>query len=432
MTKSSATTAATSKPAASSSAAAAAAAISAMLAFHACPVQAFQPSFLAPRALQMTSHAAFLNSAVPVETTMRCSSPWGGVRHRQRHRGGRMQPFRQGLERWPAAPRFGPMIVSPQGVLEDWAPLQVGDPDVSVTDDNYKLTFDLPTEVDEDGLDVSVSGRLLTVTARITREDSRRGGNSSAGGAAPGRGGWVTRSSQTDSVSRSFVLPEGVPTSRVTAAWIADGKVEIKFNKDTAPASTTTDTTTADGAAAAATPPPPTMNTATRDSKQASSVGDATTKTDAGNEPRPKTATASSSSEGYLSSLSSSSSSADKKTCVPPAQPAAEAQQTPADAATPVPASSSSAESDRRQQPRSTVFDAFDQEFGQFAKAMWGENLLGFPTEEQVEAAREARAKRVDAAREARDKKVSAIRRATMAVDIWETDENDGASYDVK
>lgn len=329
-----------------------------------------------------------------------------------------MQQFRRGFARWPAAPRFGPVIFTPHRVVEDYAPLQVRNPEVSETDSNYKLTFDLPTEVDEDGLDVAVSGRLLTIKARVTREGSS-GGNPGGG---PSRGGWVSRSSQTDSVARSFVLPEGISSSGVTASWIADGKVEVKFNKDTPP-TTTTDTTTADSAADSSSTAilPPATSTAARDSEQSSSVGD-TVKIDAGNE-SPPVPTASSSS-GYLSSLSSAG-----KTSAKSAETSAEAQESPADPDAPQPPASSSADPDRRQ-PRST-FEAIDQEFADFAKAMWGDNLLRFPTEEEVEAAREARARKVDAAREERAMRMTAMKRATMTADIWETDE-DGGAYIVK
>lgn len=96
------------------------------------------------------------------------------------------------------------------------------DPAVIVdTDDIYTLSFDLPVGVDRDGLDVSVSDRLLTVKALVTQEERPR--------PSPSRGGWVTRSSRTDSVSRSFVLPEGVIASSASVSLSADGnKAEVK------------------------------------------------------------------------------------------------------------------------------------------------------------------------------------------------------------
>lgn len=87
------------------------------------------------------------------------------------------------------------------------------------TDDLYTLAFDLPAGVDHDGLEVSVSGRLLTVKASITREQEADPFTS--------RGGWVTRSSRVDSVSRSFVLPEGLVESSATAS-LAEGKAEVR------------------------------------------------------------------------------------------------------------------------------------------------------------------------------------------------------------
>ena len=107
-------------------------------------------------------------------------------------------------------------------------------------------------------------------------------------------------------------------------------------------------------------------------------------------------------------------------------------------------------------------FDVLDQEFREFAKAMWGEEVverLQVPTQEEmaekaaaakeawakreakfaerVEAAKEARAKReaefaarVEAAKENRAKRVVAMRRATMASDVSRSE--DGSSYIVR
>ncbi|CAN0531919.1 unnamed protein product, partial [Scytosiphon promiscuus] len=87
------------------------------------------------------------------------------------------------------------------------------------TDDHYVLSFVLPPEVDHDGLQVSVSGRLLTVKARMTREEDL----------SQSANGWIARSSRTESVSRSFVLPEGVMPSSASTSFGADGKVEVRL-----------------------------------------------------------------------------------------------------------------------------------------------------------------------------------------------------------
>ncbi|CAM9899474.1 unnamed protein product, partial [Hapterophycus canaliculatus] len=85
------------------------------------------------------------------------------------------------------------------------------DPAVIVdTDQLYALSFDLPVGANRDGLDVSISDRLLTVKAHVTHEDHTRPSTS--------RSGWLTRSSRTDSVSRSFILPEGVSESSASVS----------------------------------------------------------------------------------------------------------------------------------------------------------------------------------------------------------------------
>ena len=123
--------------------------------------------------------------------------------------------------------QLGPMIFAPEDLFQGPAvqPQQqqfaISDPTVTQdTDDLYALSFDLPADVDHDGLEVSVSRRLLTVKARVTREEDA--------GPPARRGGWVTRSSRTDSVSRSFVLPEGLSTSSAAASLLSDGKAEVR------------------------------------------------------------------------------------------------------------------------------------------------------------------------------------------------------------
>lgn len=89
-------------------------------------------------------------------------------------------------------------------------------------------------------------------------------------------------------------------------------------------------------------------------------------------------------------------------------------------------------------------FEAFDQEFRDFAKAMWGEEAvesLRVPTQEELAdkaaAAKKAWAKReaemkerAKARMEARAKRVMAMRRATMAANVSQAD--DGSVYLVK
>lgn len=139
-----------------------------------------------------------------------------------------------GFGSWPppgAVFRGGPVVFGPPDAKFQGSPAsttQLGEPVVtSDTSNEYKLRFALPPDIDDDGLDVSVSGRFLTVKAKMTREeDPEAGGRSRAFG-----GGWVSRSTRTDTMSRQFVLPEGVSTSGVSATWRVDGTVEIKFNK---------------------------------------------------------------------------------------------------------------------------------------------------------------------------------------------------------
>lgn len=219
-------------------AAATAAALSTMLAFNVCPTQAFQStSFLAPSASMMHRSPSFSSPIAPDTVTMDCT-PWnmecygvhqfgdahGGLqRQRRRQRQNMRRRQRQDM-------RPGPMILGPADLfqrhnahLQQQQQLEISDPAVAQdTDDLYALTFDLPAEVDHDGLEVSVSGRLLTVKARITREEDS--------GPSASRGGWVTRSSRTDSVSRSFVLPDGISASTATASLSADGKAEVSFS----------------------------------------------------------------------------------------------------------------------------------------------------------------------------------------------------------
>lgn len=318
-------------------------------------------------------------SSPAVPTMMRYHTPgdleWGD---------GNMERFRRdrGLQRRRRLNRFSPTIFEPSGGLQDRSQqLQVGDPEVVETGDTYKLTFDLPAEVDRDGLDVSVSGRLLTVKARATHEDS----------SASTFGGWVTRSSRTESVSRSFVLPEGLSPSGATASLTPEGKAEVNFSKDVVAGAgaETAPTTTADsspGAKAGAKD-----SAATEQLEPAGRVGVTTEGV--------KSPSFSTSAE-YLSSLSG---------VAPPPGPAAK----DADDVEGAPAAKPTPPAERPSRPArsASVFDTLDQEFGQFARAMWGEDTLRFPTQEEVE-------ERAHAAREARAKRVVAMRRATMATAV--------------
>lgn len=201
--------------------AAAAAALPAMLAFNVCPAAAFTPSFLVPSSRMMHRSPSFSSALAPAAVTMNCS-PWDmecyGV-HPFGGPGG-LQRLRRMKQRSP-----GPMIFAEdlfQGpTVQPQQQFAISDPTVTQdTDDLYTLTFDLPADVDRDGLEVSVSGRLLTVKVRVTREEDA--------GPSARRGGWVTRSSTTDSVSRSFVLPEGLSTSSAAASLLSDGKAEVR------------------------------------------------------------------------------------------------------------------------------------------------------------------------------------------------------------
>lgn len=278
--------------------------------------------------------------------------------------------------------RGGPMIFSPPGIgfLDTASNLQVRQPEVADTEKDYTLAFEVPSDVDEEnGLDVSVSGRLLTVTLKRTIEESSENGRGPRGRRRGGviGGGWVSRSSHTDTVARSFVLPEGVSTSGVTASRNAGtGKLEVKFNKLASigdPIVKTTD-----------------VETATNDK----SGGDKTS--------------GSSASANYLSSLS------------PPAASSDEKDETQAGLAiTDSPAQSSVTVRDTERAPKTrpmSVFEALDKDFGEFAKLMWGDdNVFASPTAEEMAA-------RVEAARDARAKRVMARRRASMATEVFEKD----------
>lgn len=110
------------------------------------------------------------------------------------------------------------------GIFEN--SIRIGDPEVSETQAGYTLTFKLPAEVKEDDLHVSISGRILTMEARVTREMEM---DSEAQGGIGGD--WVGRSHSTHSCARSFVLPSGVSANDVKARWVGDGALEIMLEK---------------------------------------------------------------------------------------------------------------------------------------------------------------------------------------------------------
>lgn len=333
-----------------------------MLAASACPAQAFQPSALLLAPIQHSLHGNphYCHPLSALSMRGDCSSPWdwdadmrGMQPFRRRRRGGRLMR------------RGGPTIISPLYPFVDFqdsppTDLHVGEPEITDTKEDYTMTFRVPADVDEgNGLDVSITDRLMTVRAKATREDTPepdRGGR-------VGGGGWFSRSSRTDTVCRSFVIPEGVSTagvttSRTTAEGGDGGKLQVRFKKlsDGDAINTTAASTTA---------------------TEVSKVSDGDGKQQVGSSP----------------------------TEVPEATTAGPESTDSANAA-PAP--------EALPGPRS-VFDAVNQEFGEFARLMWGEeNVPPFPTDEEMAA-------RVKAAREARTRRVMSWRRATMVVDVSDT-----------
>ncbi|CAM9245368.1 unnamed protein product [Ectocarpus sp. 12 AP-2014] len=116
-------------------------------------------------------------------------------------------------------------------VLEE-CPMCIPDPEVRETDAGYALTFNLPSEISDTGLEVSVSGRLLTIEARTTREENHDLISNSAGKGSDGSKGWVmTRcTTKTNAAVRSFTLPDSV-SNEVTASWGNDNQVVINLTK---------------------------------------------------------------------------------------------------------------------------------------------------------------------------------------------------------
>lgn len=357
-------------------------------------VQAFQPvSLFMPQSTNnmwsTTRTTAAPNRATPC-TVMRYQSPWDLAANsatRVQPSGGRV------TKGWPGY-TLGPMTLSLPGLLQN-CPLQIEDPDVAETDTGYTLTFNLPKEVQENGVDISVSGRLLTVEVRVTSEEKPAGdaADTGAAGAAAGpRPGECvpSRSSRTHSAARSFVLPIGVAASDVTASWVSDGKVGVKLEKT--PIGTTV------------------VEEGARDKV---SIGVAGGMEDAAGVPV----------HGTKKEASSSGSGADKipssateylSGLVSTAQTVDDDDVEASSGSTSSVSSSSPAESSSPGSNRS-VLAALDEEFRDLAKAMWCDGSVRYPTEEQVAAT-------VEAAREERARRVTAMKRATMATDVSEKD----------
>lgn len=179
--------------------------------------------------------------------------------------------------------------------------------------------------------------------------------------------------------------------------------------------------------------------------------------------PVDKGAAAPASSAEYLASLSDTPPAV--ATTAGGSEPATVGGDATAAASTPAASSTADAPASGAERPPSrpeSAFEVLDQEFREFAKAMWGQELverLQVPTqeelaeqaaaakeawakreamfEERLTAKKEARAKReaefaerAKAAKEARMKRVVAMRRATMASDVSKAE--DGSSYVVR
>eukprot|EP00752_Nemacystus_decipiens_P012769 g11308.t2 len=256
--------------------------------------------------------------------------------------------------------------------LVDESPLRILDPDVRETDDGYALTFNLPAEVTEDGLDLTVSGRLLTIEARVTREstDSSKGSDTSRS------------TTRTHATARSFILPDDV-SDEVTASWVADGEVEVRLAK-----------VASDVATSAYFPASGRCNSAHLSSMEDSGGIPVENR----REEESKPSGLSSAAEEYLSVLKSMLSSVG----LDPATPSADKEP--------------STRPGHQQQQRRSMLATLDDEFRDIARAMWtGDNAVRFPTEEQVAAT-------VERAREERKKRVTALRRATMATHVSENE----------
>lgn len=144
--------------------------------------------------------------------SMRYQSPWD----LDANSGSRKREEGQHLPPGSGSGVASPMPISPASLVQDRPPT-VEHPKVVDTSTGFILTFNLPPETEEDGIDVSVSGRLLTIEARVPIHEQMA--------EHPGVGG-----TRTHSAARSFVLPIGV-SHEVTASWVSAGKVEVQLSR---------------------------------------------------------------------------------------------------------------------------------------------------------------------------------------------------------
>lgn len=348
-----------------------------------------------------TRHCHYPRASTGATTTMRYQSPTdlaaNSVSHKNQPDIGQAEGGAGGGGTIGTSP--GPAIFTVPGFLTQDCPLRVGDPDVRETSTGYTLIFKLPPDVKGDGLDVSVSGRLLTIEARVTRGGASCGSDAE-GGATPGGGGgggWETPFTRTHSAARSFVIPVGV-SNEVTASWVSDGRVEIKLNKlpshsSTASADAGVDSTAAVAAAVA------TSSTAAMEDWGGVAV-----------EAKDKPSVSSSAAEGYLSSLTENSPTGGGTV----GAEASSSSDLPAEPLEPAAASTTTAAWPSRRRRDRSMLAALDDEFRDLAKSMW-EDAVRFPTEEQVAAT-------VAKARHERAKRVRVMRRAMMATDVSENE----------
>ncbi|CAM9450348.1 unnamed protein product [Hapterophycus canaliculatus] len=265
------------------------------------------------------------------------------------------------------SPQHNPPFPSPVSAEE--CPLHILDPHVRQNDHGYKLTFNLPDAVTEDGLDISVSGRLLTIEARVTNPESHKIKSKTAGSSGKNRGWVVIRSARpTHAAARSFVLPDGV-SNQVAASWVADGTVEVNLAKIAHGYPTTGD------------------HWLRRHGSSSSHYA----MEDWGGVPVERRGD---DHEDYPSGL--------------------EKVRLSDVGLDPSSSSTSPTWPGRQRQQRRSLLAVLDDEFRDLARAMWtGDGAVRFPTEEQAAAT-------VEKAREERKKMVTALRRATMATDVSE------------
>lgn len=372
---------------------AAAGTISALIISNGSLTQAFQSALFVPSSPRLVQFPPTGFSIKPASTTTMLYGPlpWDP------DCGGLLEPFHRetdGLQSPLGSGGFGARINASPNVVFQRPGLQIGDPEVADTVDSYRLTFSLPTEVEQSCFDASVSGSLLTVKVQVTRDTSESDNTRLLGG-------WVIkRSSRTDSAARSFLLPDDVSSSSVETAWLSDGRVQVKFNKDM-------------------------YHSNFPDDGSAAVSQRAATPTTVGSKSRSDKNIPISVSAQYLSSLSEPSS-------VPPAATksnvwAPKLEEPTRKSSSPQPHGAASPSSVKNQLPpiTSSLFDTMEQELDEFTKAFEKKFVLRrLPRwEEMAERAAEA-------AREAKFRRAVALRRAMMDVKISESE--GGESYLVK